>query len=216
MRIRPHVLIAVAALAAVLASAQQLKQRPQYRLQPGDLLELQYHYTPELNQTATITPDGYVNLNLVGNVKVSDLTMQQAHDLIVKKASDHLNDPVLNLILRDFQRPYVVVAGEVPKPGRIDLRETTTAMQAILLAGGFSDTAQSGQVVLFRRINSDEAEVKVLHLTNINKTRKLEHDVTLQQGDMLLVPRNKVAKLSRYMKLLNVGTYFNAIDIPKY
>ena len=216
MRIRARVLIALTAFIAILASAQQLKQRPQYRLQPGDLLELQYHYTPELNQTATITPDGYVNLNLVGNVKVSELTMQQAHDLIVKKASEHLNDPVLNLILRDFQRPYVVVAGEVPKPGRIDLRETTTAMQAILLAGGFADTAQTGQVVLFRRINSDEAEVKVLHLTNINNTRKLEHDVTLQQGDMLLVPRNKVAKLSRYMKLLNIGTYFNAIDIPKY
>lgn len=216
MRTRTRALIAVMAFATVLASAQQLKQRPQYRLQPGDLLELQYHYTPELNQTATITPDGYVNLNLVGNVKVSDLTMQQAHDLIVKNASEHLNDPVLNLILRDFQRPYVVVAGEVPKPGRIDLRETTTAMQAILLAGGFSETAQSGQVVLFRRINSDEAEVKVLHLTNINKTQKLEHDVTLQQGDMLLVPRNKVAKLSRFMKLLNIGTYFNAIDIPKY
>ncbi len=203
-------------LAVGLVSAQELKQRPQYRLQPGDLIELQYHYTPELNQTATVTPDGIVNLNMVGNVKVSDLTMQQAHDLIVKKASERLNDPDLNLILRDFQRPYVVVAGEVPKPGRIDLRERTTAMQAILWAGGFSDTAQSGQVVLFRRINGDEAEVKVLHLTNINKTKKLEHDVKLQQGDMLLVPRNKVAKLSRYMKLLNIGTYFNAIDIPKY
>ena len=100
-----------------LATAQQLHQRPQYRLQPGDTLELQYHYTPELNQTATVLPDGDVNLNLVGNVKISDLTLQQAHDLIVRKASERLNDPDLNLILRDFQRPYVVVAGEVPKPG---------------------------------------------------------------------------------------------------
>ena len=216
MRIRIEALMVVALLVVGAASAQELKQRPQYRLQPGDLLELQYHYTPELNQTATVTPDGYVNLNLVGNIKLSDLTMQQAHDLIVKKASERLNDPDLNLILRDFQRPYVVVAGEVPKPGRIDLRESTTAMQAILLAGGFADTAQSGQVVLFRRINSDEAEVKVLHLTNLNNTRKLERDVKLQQGDMLLVPRNKIAKLSRYMKLLNIGTYFNALDATKY
>jgi polysaccharide export outer membrane protein len=216
MRIRLQLLLITLLAAVGLAPAQELKQRPQYRLQPGDLLELQYHYTPELNQTAAITPDGYVNLNMVGSLKISELTVQEAHDLIVKKASERLNDPDLNLILRDFQRPYVVVAGEVPKPGRIDLRESTTAMQAVLLAGGFADTAQSGQVVLFRRINSDEAEVKVLHLTNINNTRKLEQDVKLQQGDMLLVPRNKVAKLSRYMKLLNIGTYFNAIDIPKY
>jgi len=206
-------LVVIMFLAMSMAAAQQLHQRPQYRLQPGDTLELQYHYTPELNQTAIVLPDGYLNLNLVGNVKVGDLTVQEAHDLIVKKASERLNDPDLNLILRDFQRPYVVVAGEVPKPGRIDMRENTTAMQAILLAGGFADTAQSGQVLLFRRINSDMAEVKVLHLTNLNKTSKLEHDMELQQGDMLLVPRNKVAKVSKYMKLLNIGTYFNAASV---
>jgi len=208
--------IVCAVLAVNLAVAQQLHQRPQYRLQPGDTVELQYHYTPELNQTALVLPDGDVNLNLVGNVKIGDLTLQQAHDLIVKKASERLNDPDLNLILRDFQRPYVVVAGEVQKPGRVDFREDTTAMQAILWAGGFLDSAQSGQVVLFRRVNSDLAEVKVLHLTNINKTAKLEHDMQLQQGDMLLVPRNKVTRLSKYMKLLNIGTYFNAVDLAKY
>lgn len=206
-------LLLIMFLAMNMAAAQQLHQRPQYRLQPGDTLELQYHYTPELNQTAIVLPDGYLNLNLVGNVKVAELTVQEAHDLIVKKASERLNAPDLNLILRDFQRPYVVVAGEVPKPGRIDMREDTTAMQAILLAGGFADTAQSGQVLLFRRINSDMAEVKVLHLTNLNKTAKLEHDMELQQGDMLLVPRNKVAKISKYMKLFNIGTYFNAASV---
>jgi polysaccharide biosynthesis/export protein len=200
---------------ASLVFAQELHQRPQYRLQPGDTVELQYHYTPELNQTAIVLPDGNVNLNLVGNVKIGDLNMQQAHDLIVQKASERLNDPDLNLILRDFQRPYVVVAGEVQKPGRVDLREDTTAMQAILWAGGFLDSAQSGQVVLFRRINSDLAEVKVLHLTNLNNTSKLEHDMQLQQGDMLLVPRNKITRLSKYMKLLNIGTYFNAIDLAR-
>jgi len=202
-------------IAAGVIMAQELHQRPQYRLQPGDTVELQYHYTPELNQTAIVLPDGNVNLNLVGNVKIGDLTMQQAHDLIVQKASERLNDPDLNLILRDFQRPYVVVAGEVQKPGRVDLREDTTAMQAILWAGGFLDSAQSGQVVLFRRINSDLAEVKVLHLTNLNKTSKLEHDMQLQQGDMLLVPRNKITRLSKYMRLLNIGTYFNAIDLVR-
>ncbi len=209
-------IILIIALVGNIGVAQQLRQRPQYRLQPGDLIELQYHYTPELNQTATILPDGDVNLNLVGNVKIGDLTMQQAHDFIVRKASERLNEPDLNLILRDFQRPYVVVAGEVLKPGRVDLRENTTAMQAILWAGGFADTAQSGQVVLFRRINSEMAEVKVLHLTNLNKTAKLEHDTQLEQGDMLLVPRNKITRLSKYMKLLNIGTYFNAADVTKY
>ncbi|MGH9552485.1 MAG: polysaccharide biosynthesis/export family protein, partial [Terriglobales bacterium] len=167
------------------------------------------------NQTVTVLPDGFVNLNLVGNVKVSDLTVDRAHDVIVQKAKARLNDPELNLILREFQHPYVVVAGQVTTPGKIELRENTTAMQAILLAGGFLASAQSGQVLLFRKINSDTAEVKVLKLTNIHKTAQLERDAQLEPGDMLLVPRNKVEKISRYMKLFNIGAYINPLDVVK-
>jgi polysaccharide export outer membrane protein len=192
--------------------AQELRQRPRYTLRPGDVVELQYRYTPELNQTVTVLPDGFVNLNLIGNLKVSDLTVEQTHDLIVQKAQARLNDPDLNLILRDFQRPYIVVAGEVTTPGKMDLRETTTAMQAILLAGGFKESAHSSQVLLFRKINSDTAEVKVLKL-KIHKTDELEQDAQLEPGDMLLVPRNKLENISRYMKLFNIGAYINPLQL---
>lgn len=201
------------ALLVSSAFAQELRTRPQYTLRPGDVVELQYRYTPELNQTVTVLPDGYLNLNLIGNLKVTGLTVEQAHDLIVQKAKARLNEPELNLILREFQRPYIVVAGEVTTPGKIDLRETTTAMQAILLAGGFKESAHSGQVLLFRKINSDTAEVKVLKLTNIHKTAQLEQDAQLEAGDMLLVPRNKLENISRYMKLFNIGAYINPLQL---
>jgi polysaccharide export outer membrane protein len=202
-------------LLASFAFSQQLRTRPQYTLRTGDVVELQYRYTPELNQVVTVLPDGDVNLNLVGSLKVSGLTMEQTHDLIVEKAKIRLNDPELNLILKEFQRPYIVVAGQVTTPGKIELRENTTAMQAVLLAGGFLPSAQSGQVLLFRKINSDTAEVKVLQMTNINKTTQLERDAQLEPGDMLLVPRNKVEKISRYMKLFNIGAYINPLDALK-
>src|SRR5882724_1539193 len=173
-------------------AAQQLRLRPRYTLRPGDVVELQYQYTAELNQTVTLLPDGYVNLNLVGDLKISGLTLEQAHDLILSKLRTRLNEPELNLILRDFQRPYIEVAGEVQKPGKIELRETTTALQAILESGGFLPSAQSGQVLLLRTINSDTAEIRVLNLTGIRKTSELERDAQLEPGDMMLVPRNKI------------------------
>jgi len=194
-------------------AAQQLRLRPRYTLRPGDVVELQYQYTAELNQTVTLLPDGYVNLNLVGDLKISGLTLEQAHDLILSKLRTRLNEPELNLILRDFQRPYIEVAGEVQKPGKIELRETTTALQAILESGGFLPSAQSGQVLLFRTINSDTAEIRVLNLTGIRKTSELERDAQLEPGDMLLVPRNKIERISRYVKLLNIGAYFNALQL---
>jgi len=196
----------------LLHADEKLHHRPRYTLRAGDVLDLEYRYTPELNQTVTVLPHGYVNLNVVGDIRISDLTVTQAHDLIVRKLQEKLNDPELNLILKEFQQPYVVVAGEVPKPGKIDLREDTTAMQAILLSGGFSASAKSGQVLLFRKINSEMAEIRVLKLTKVRKTADLEHDIVLEPGDMLLVPRDKVENISRYIKLLNIGTYFNPLQ----
>jgi polysaccharide export outer membrane protein len=192
--------------------ADDLHHRPRYTLRPGDVLELSYRYTPELNEIVTILPDGYVNLDLVGEVRVSDLTVEQAHDAILLKAKEKLNDPELNLSLQDFQQPYVVVSGEVAKPGSINIRENTTAMQAILMSGGFSEAAHTSQVLLFRQINTDSAEIHVLNLKKLHKTVDLERDAQLQSGDIVFVPRNKVEIVSRYIKLVNIGMYINPLQ----
>ncbi len=70
-------LLLMMVLVVSCALGQELRSRPQYTLRAGDVVELQYRYTPELNQTVTVLPDGFVNLNLVGNVKVSDLTLDR-------------------------------------------------------------------------------------------------------------------------------------------
>lgn len=201
----------VALLIAGMASAdaQQLKSRPQYQIQPGDVMEVHYRYTPEYDQTVTVQPDGYITLNLVGNVKVSQLSVEEARGAIVKQAGERLNQPEVSITLKDFQKPYFVVAGQVSSPGKFDMRENTTALQAVMLAGGFKPTAKASKIVLFRKINSDTAEVKVLDLKKIQNTSALEHDIALQNGDMLLVPENNAAKFERFMKLTNVGAYFD-------
>ncbi|HVS82519.1 MAG TPA: polysaccharide biosynthesis/export family protein [Pyrinomonadaceae bacterium] len=200
--------------AAVSANAQQ--QRPprlttvteeRYRLQPGDVLEVQFHYSPEFNQTVTVQPDGYVSLEIGGDVKVAGMTVEQTRQAILRKASTRLQDPVATVILKEFQKPYFVVAGEVSQPGKIEMRERVTAIQAIMLAGGLKESAKASQIVVFRKINSDLAEVKVLNLKNIRRTADLENDLTLQPGDMVYVPRDKITKIERFMRLASVAAF---------
>jgi len=178
-------------------------------LHVGDEIALNYRFTPEFNQTVTVQPDGSVVLDIVGSVRVAGLTLEQAHDQIVKLASSQLNKPQLAITLTRFEQPYVVVAGEVDHPGKIDIRENTTALQAIMLAGGFKDSAKDTKVILFRRVNGDLAEVRPLNLHNVTKHADLERDTELEPGDMLLVTRNKMEHLSRFMKASNLGVYFN-------
>jgi polysaccharide biosynthesis/export protein len=208
--------IAICILAiATCANAQQ--QRPprlttvteeRYRLQPGDVLEVQFRYSPEFNQTVTVQPDGYISLEIGGDVKVAGMTVEQMRLAILKKASERLQDPVATVILKEFQKPYFVVAGEVSAPNKFEMRERVTAIQAIMLAGGVKESAKASQIILFRQLNnSDLAEVKVLNLKNIRRTSDLENDLTLQPGDMVYVPRDRVTKIERFMRLASVAAF---------
>ena len=178
-----------------------------YRLQPGDVLEVQFRYSPEFNQTVTVQPDGYITLEIGGDLKVAGFTVEQTKQAILRQASTRLQDPVATVLLKEFQRPYFVVAGEVSTPGKIEMRERVTAIQAIMLAGGMKETAKSSQVVVFRQINSDMAEVKLLNLKSIKRTSDLENDMTLQAGDMVFVPRDKISKVERFMKIASIAAF---------
>jgi len=198
---------------STVSAQEQLHRRERYTLRPGDSFDLKYRLTPEFDQTVVVQPDGFVNLNIVGDVNVQGKSVDEVHDLIVEKAAKRLNNPEVNVVLKEFNKPYIVVSGEVERPGRIDLREDTTAMQAIMLAGGFKASGYDTNVYLFRRINGGDAEVKKLDLHSFKKTRDLERDMMLQPGDMLLVPRNKIEKFSRIVKATNLGLYFNPLDL---
>ena len=210
-----YLLILIIVLTFLISLAAQAQTPPKlttvteqrYRLQPGDVIEVQFRYSPEFNQTITVQPDGYVTLEISGDLKVAGFTIEQTREAILRQARTRLQDPVATVLLKEFQRPYFVVSGEVGQPGKIEMRERVTAIQAIMLAGGMKDTAKSSQVVVFRKINSDMAEVKLLNLKSIKKTSDLENDLTLQAGDMVFVPRDKLSKVERFMRIASIAAF---------
>src|SRR5689334_310644 len=165
-----RLLLALAISLLILpVAARAQNQRPprlttvtedRYRLQPGDVLDVQFRYSPEFNQTVTVQPDGYISLEITGDLKVAGFTIEETRQAVLRQASKRLADPVAAIVLKEFQRPYFIVAGEVAAPNKFEMRERVTALQAIMLAGGMEETAKSSQVVVFRKINSDTAEVK--------------------------------------------------------
>jgi len=69
------------------------------------------------------------------------------------------------------------------------------------------ESAKSSQVVLLRKINSEIAEVKLLNLKNIKRTSDLENDLTLQPGDIVFVPRDKISKIERFMRVASIAAF---------
>src|SRR5215470_17629075 len=154
------------------AQRPALHQRyPRYRIRSSDVIDLTFRFTPEFNQEVTVQPDGYIQARgLQNDVYVQGLTVSEMTAALQKSYSTILNQPEITVTLKDFDRPYFVAGGFVGKPGKYDLRGTTTATQAVAIAGGFSDGAKNSQVVLFRKSNSDDwVEVKVLNLKEVLK-----------------------------------------------
>jgi len=83
--------------------------------------------------------------------------------------------------------------------------------EAVLLAGGFKDSAKSSQIIVFRKLNAETAEVKTLNFKSLRRTGDLENDLTLEPGDMILVPRNRISKIERYVRLASLAAFLNPI-----
>ena len=180
----------------------------QYRIRAGDTLALDFRLSPELNQTVIVDRDGAVSLEIIGRVIVGGLTLDQAKANILAEESKHLVRPEVNIQLTDFQHFYVVVAGEVYIPQKIEMRDEMTALQAVMLAGGIKISGRETQVFLYRKVNAEYAEVHKLNL-HIKKTSEMEHDMSLQPGDLIFVPRNKVESVSRYVRIAGLSYSFN-------
>ena len=184
-------------------SIQQPLQRARYRIHEGDQILVEYTYTPEFNQTVTVQPDGFVTLKVGGDVKAAGKTMDDFKAAIEQSASARLKDPIVVLTLTDFQHPYFVVAGEALTPAKYELREQTTALKGVMLAGGIRITGKEKQVVLIHGLGTSDQSVEVLDFKKVQSNTIFEHDRDLTSGDILYIPRNKITKAQQITALLN-------------
>lgn len=177
------------------------ERHPLYRLRPSDAVEISFTVAPEFNQILTVQPDGYVMLKDAGMVEVQGLNLQEFSDAVEKAYRGYLHDPQVAVALKDFERPYFIVGGEVGKPGKYELRSDTTVAEAVQIAGGLTQQAKHSQVVLFRRVNDELVETRLLNLKKMMKQRQngLIEDAHLLPGDLVFVPQNSLSKIARFI-----------------
>jgi len=192
---------------AEAAPAPALDRRnSRYHIASEDVVELQFPSTPEFNQTVTVQPDGYITLKEIGDVQVEGDTVPELRRTVQSAYEKILANPFISVDLKDFQRPYFMVLGQVGRPGKYDLRGVTTVSEAVALAGGFTSLSKHSQVLLFRRVNDKWTSVTKIDLKHMLNSRNLSEDSSLRPGDMVYVPQNAVSKVKAWVPP-TVGTY---------
>lgn len=196
-------------ISAASPATGDLERRDQrYRLCASDVISVTFPLTPEFDQTVSIQPDGFVSLVGAGDVHLEGLTTHEALAAIQAAYAGILRDPMITIELKDFNKPYFIVGGQVGHPGKYDLRGETSATQAISIAGGFNDFAKHSQVLLFRRVNSGWYEVRQLNLKRILRGHDVAEDLEMRSGDMLYVPQNFISKVKRFIPSYGLGAYY--------
>lgn len=213
MRFRlSSLLLGLCAWQALAADPTLVTRNQRYHLHPSDQLEVNFRLSPEFNAVLPVQPDGYVTLPNLGDVKVGDLTLVEATHAIQAKAAERLNDPEVTVELKQFAAPYLIVGGRVANPGKVELHGPVTALQAVQLAGGFRDGAKTNQILLIRRVDDQNAETRLINYKYILHHYQANEDVALQAGDMLYVPEDFLTKISPYLKIANLGLYFDPLN----
>jgi polysaccharide export outer membrane protein len=194
--------------AAPASDSQFQSRNPRYRVQPGDSFDVNFDLSPEFNQAAVpVQPDGYVTLRGIPDVKVAGQTIPELTQTLKQAYGKILNDPMISVVLKDFEKPYFVADGQVAKPGKYDLHGQTTLSQAIAMAGGFMASSKHSQVLLFRRIDDQWTEAKIFNLKEMEKSGNMGEDPVLHPGDMLFVPKNFYSKIERFLPTFNMGAF---------
>lgn len=186
-------------VAAKPAEARFHDRYPRYRIQSGDTLAVSFSLSPEFNQEVAVQPDGYVSLRDAGDLHIAGLTSSEASAAIAKAYAGILREPMVSVVLKDFEKPFFIAGGELKQPGRYDLRGSISVVQAIAMAGGFTEASKHSEVYLFRRITEDKVDVKKLNVKKMISSANLSEDMFLKPGDVLWVPQNLMSKLKGFI-----------------
>lgn len=177
-----------------------------YHIAPGDVVEFDFPFVSEFNQTVMVQPDGYIALRGVRDLAVAGHTVDEVKENVTEAYAEILRDPVVTVVMKDFEKPYFIVAGEVVKPGRYDLHGGTTLTQALAIAGGTGPGAKRSAVVLFRH-DGPEVEAKEIDVKKVLASRHLSEDPILRAGDMLFVPKTRLSTIRPWIPVPGVGIY---------
>ena len=181
------------------------KRNPRYRVHADDVLAITFPLSPELDQpNVAVQPDGYINVLDADSVYVQGLSAPEIAETLKKAYAGTLHDPIINVDLVDFQKPYFLASGQVGKPGQYDLRHETTVSEGIAIAGGLVPTAKT-QVFLFHRVSTNWVEVKKLNLNDLLRGKNANEDAYLAPGDSIFVPEKFITKFRKYIPY-GIGT----------
>ena len=158
-----------------------------YRIGVEDELGIAVWHEPDLSTGVVVRPDGMITLPLLNDLKVIGMTTKELQDALTDRFKEFVKEPQVTVIVRQIKSRKVYLLGEVARPGTYPLNNPKTVLQLLAEAGGPGPFAKMGSMYVIRQQNGTKTIVH-FHYKRAMSGKSLSDDVTLQPGDMVVVP----------------------------
>ena len=169
------------------SQARQAEQ--EYRIGPRDVLQINVWRQPELSAPEVVVRlDGKISLPLVDDVNASGLTPIELKEILRERLSEYVSAPHVTVIVRQINSKLIYMLGEVAREGPIAFRSSMRVLDALSLAGGFGQFADTDRVKVIRERNGAGPVEFVFDYDEFVSGESLEQNILLLPGDRIVVP----------------------------
>lgn len=172
----------------VAPSRAQAQQGENYRIGVGDLIQIDVYDEADLTKEVRVLTDGFISFPLLGSIKAAGLTVPQLEAKVTNLlAQKYLVNPQVTVFVVEFSNVFVF--GEVAAPGSFPIYGRMTVFEAITLAGGFTDVANTSKIKVLRQTDGREISIEA-DMSRLLKTGDTSQDIELQANDRIIVTRS--------------------------
>jgi polysaccharide export outer membrane protein len=182
------IICAIAPLGLILyPTLSSLADDTCYRIGAGDILAISVWKDEGLTQQVSVLPDGTISFPLIGRIDAEGLCLNVLKKQLSERLSRFVSDPILSVQVQQVNSLSIYVIGQVQRPGRFQLVGNIDVLQALSLAGGLNTFAKSGKIKIHRK-TKNETEILKFDYSDVSSGKKLEQNITLHRGDVVVVP----------------------------
>ena len=163
-----------------------------YRIGPGDSLQIYVWQNPDLSVTVPVRQDGKVSTPLVEDMLAAGKTASQLARDIEEVLAEYVRSPKVNVfvLIAVSALSEVKVTGQVKTPRALPYHEGMTVLDAVLAVGGLTDFAAGNRAKVVRTVDGKQQDIAV-HLNNLLEKGDMSQNIRLRAGDVLLVPESR-------------------------
>ncbi|MGC8866669.1 MAG: polysaccharide biosynthesis/export family protein [Elusimicrobiales bacterium] len=191
-----------------------------YKISAGDVISINIYPATEFSRDVTVSPDGSIDMPLLGSIKVSGLRAFEVERIITERLSKYVSNPKVTVAIKIFSSYRVAIIGSIQRSGYYQYRENMNILELIAEAGGLQDYADTKNIKIYRKIRDDSGNLReiVIKISIEDFFENSQSIKPLEVGDIVYIPRQKFTSKSKWISdnivpWITLTTFFISIGV---